>query len=182
MNARAVIEIYRTRKKSFGVLITLFLIEVILFVYVFAYQTPHIEMLQSQWFAKRKATTVDTALDTAAVFRQGESDLKSWRARILPKRDFARFVGNLFEIATHNSLAFKGVTYKVTQVKAEDLVSYTLNFNVSGKYAAIKSFLADLGRMHEIVTVDSINLANAKAAEDAVDLSVQLTVYLRMVE
>ena len=64
----------------------------------------------------------------------------------------------------------------------EDLVTYTLDFNVTGKYAAVKSFLADLGRMHEILTVDNISLANSKASEDAVALKVQLTVYLRMVE
>src|SRR6266516_4663119 len=95
------------------------------------------------------------------------------------------FVANLFETAANNSLAIKGVTYKAGQVKNEDLMTYTLDFNVTGKYAAVKSFLADLGRMHEILTVDNIALAHSKTSEDAPDavsLRVQLTLYLRMVE
>lgn len=182
MITKVIIECIRAQKKSFILIVALFIIDLSFYVYASVYQTPRLENLQNQWFAKRKSTTVDAAQDTAAVYRQGEGDLKLWRARIIPKKGFARFVANLFETAANNSLAFKGVTYKTGQVKNEDLVTYTLDFNVTGKYAAVKSFLADLGRMHEILTVDNIALANSKASEDAVALRVQLTVYLRMVE
>jgi len=191
MNVKAtIIENIRARKKSFIAILALFLVDIALVVYAALYQTPRLESLQSQWLGlqsqwleKRKSTIVDAAQDTAAVYRQGVADLTLWRARISPKRGFARFVGSLFETAANNSLSFKGVTYKVTQIKKEELVTYTLDFNVMGKYAAVKSFLADIGRMPEILTVDTIALANSKTTgEDAVALRVQLTVYLRMVE
>jgi len=184
MNVKAtIIENIRARKKSFIAILALFLVDIALVVYAALYQTPRLESLQSQWLEKRKSTIVDAAQDTAAVYRQGVADLTLWRARISPKRGFARFVGSLFETAANNSLSFKGVTYKVTQIKKEELVTYTLDFNVMGKYAAVKSFLADIGRMPEILTVDTIALANSKTTgEDAVALRVQLTVYLRMVE
>ena len=182
MIAKVIIESIRAQKKRFILIVALFLIDLSFYVYASVYQEPRLENLQNQWIAKRRSARVDAAQDPAAVYRQGEADLKLWRARIIPKKGFARFVANLFETAANNSLAFKGVTYRTGQVKNEDLVTYTLDFNVTGKYAAVKSFLADLGRMHEILTVDNISLANSKASEDAVALKVQLTVYLRMVE
>ena len=185
MIAKVIIESIRAKKKSFILIAALFLVDLSFYLYASVYQAPRLENLQNQWFAKRKSTTVDAAQDPAAIYRQGEGDLKLWRARIIPKKGFARFVANLFETAANNSLAFKGVTYKAGQVKNEDLMTYTLDFNVTGKYAAVKSFLADLGRMHEILTVDNIALAHSKTSEDAPDavsLRVQLTLYLRMVE
>ncbi len=182
MIKKVIIESIRAQKKSFILIVALILVDLSFYVYASVYQTPRLETLQNQWLAKRKSATVDAAQDPSAVYRQGEDDLKLWRARIIPKKGFARFVANLFEAAANNSLAFKGVTYNTGRVKNEDLVTYTLDFNVTGKYAAVKSFLADLGRMHEILTVDNIALANSKSSEDAVALKVQLTLYLRMVE
>ena len=108
------------------------------------------------------------------------SDLTAWRARIIPKREFAGFVGRLFETAARDSLAFKGLSYKVSQIKEENLAAYSLDFNVTGKYEAVKSFVVDIGRMREIVTIDNISLNNMNQSEDSVTLKVQMTVYLRV--
>src|SRR6266567_8330584 len=113
MIAKIIIESIRAQKKSFILIAALFLVDLSFYVYASVYQTPRLENLQNQWFAKRKSTAVDAAQDPAAIYRQGEGDLKLWRARIIPKKGLARFVANLFETAANNSLAFKGVTYKV---------------------------------------------------------------------
>lgn len=161
------------------VILALFLLNVCIYAYAVVYQKPRLASLQGRWFDKRKLVSGSGGYDPAAAYQQGESDLKVWRERIIPKKDFARFVGSLFETAANNSLAFKGITYKVAQLKDEQLIAYSLDFNVSGKYAGIKSFMADIGKMREIVTMDNISLANSNDKGEAVALKVQLTVYLR---
>lgn len=180
MNVKLIKEIIKAQPKAFILVLVLLLANAGLLVHAYVYQAPRLADLQDKWFAKRKSATGGALVDTAAVFRQGEDDLKEWRSRIIPKRGFARFVGQLFETAANNSLAFKGVSYKATPLTDENLVTYALDFNVTGKYAAIKSFMADMGRIREIMTIDNISLNADKVTEDDVALKVQLTVYLRM--
>ncbi len=182
MNVKLLKEILKAQPKTFIAIALLILLNVSLYLFASGYLAPRLESLQSKRLEMRAALTRGAATDTTAVYRQGENDLKLWRARILKKKEFARFLGTLFEAATNNSLAFKGVTYKVSQLADQDLTAYSLDLNVSGKYAAVKSFISDLGRMHEMVTIDNIAINNPKVTEDVVELKVQLTVYLRMEE
>lgn len=178
MNIKLIKEILKAQPKTFIVIGALISVNIGIYLYASFYQIPRLEELQSSYFSKRRPAG-ERALDTASVYRQGEEDLKAWRARIIPKKGFAAYLGSLFETAANNSLAPKGMSYKITQLKDESLIAYTMDFNVTGKYGAVKRFIADLGRMREIMTIDNISLSNSKATEDAVALKVQLTVYLR---
>ena len=112
---------------------------------------------------------------------KGRQDLKAWRAKILPKKNFPQFIGNLFDIAGNNSLGINGISYKSTELN-EGLAAYTIEFNLSGKYAAVKSFVSDIQQLHEMITIDSVSLSSSKNTEDSVSLKVRMTVYLRMGE
>lgn len=179
MNMKVVKEVIKAQPKTFVLIIALVLSNVALYMYASAYHMPRLENLQHSWFEKRKSAAGGPALDSASVYRQGKDDLQTWRAGIIPKKAFARFVGSLFETAAGNSLAFTGVTYKTLQLPDENLVAYTMDFNVSGKYSGVKRFLVDIGRLREMMTIDNISLTSSKATEDTVALKVQLTVYLR---
>ena len=180
MNIKAVKEIIKARPKTFILICALFLLNICFYLYAAVYQKPRLESLQAQWLEKRKSAADAAVAGILSGYQQGEGDLKAWRARIIPKKEFAKFVGSLFETAASNSLAFKGVSYKVSQIKDENLAAYSLDFNVTGKYAAIKSFISDIGRMREIITIDNISLNNGSETEDTVALKLQMTVYLRM--
>ena len=182
MNVQVVKEIVRTRPKAFMAILVLCLFNICFYAFESTYQKPRLERLKAKWFETRKRSVGGTAQGFADSYQQGERDLKVWRERIIPKRGFPGFVGTLFETAANNSLQFKGVTYKVSQIPAEDLVLYSLDFTVTGKYPSIKSFIADLGRLREMVTVDHIALSNSNETGDAVGLKVLLSVYLRMEE
>lgn len=182
MNIPLVTEIIKTRPKTFILIIVLVLMNISLYLFAAVYQKPRLESLQGTWFEKRKTADKGAAIDSAAVYRQGVSDLTAWKAKIIPKKGFAGLVGRLFETAAGNSLAFKGVSYKVSQIKDENLATYSLDFIVTGRYAAVKSFISDIGRMREIMTIDNISLNKMNDSGDSVTLKVQLTVYLRVGE
>jgi Tfp pilus assembly protein PilO len=179
MNINTIRQIFIARRNCFIAIIILILINAGLYLYYSAYQESHLASLHNKGSDKRLETAGKTAVNMAAVYRQGTGDLAAWRARIYPKKEFTRFIGDLFETAANNSLKVGAITYKPDMVKGEGLLAYSVGFSVSGKYAAIKSFIADLERLREIAVIDNISL-NGKSTEETVDMKLQLTAYFRV--
>ena len=178
MNLRYLKEIIKTSPRIFAVIGILLVLNTSFYLYAALYQQKRIEALQDTWFSKRNAAAGGAGQDTATIYQQGETDLKAWQSRILPKKKFTAFLGSISDLAANNSLAFNGITYKFTPYKPENLIAYTLDFSVVGKYAAAKSFIADINRMDEIVTIDAVGVSS-NASNDAVNLTLQMTVYLK---
>ena len=179
MNFTMLRQIIMARRNSFIAISVLILINIGLYIYSSAYLEPRVALLQNKWSEKRLLAAGGAVVDSAAVYRQGIADLAAWRARIYPKKEFARFIGEIFETATNNTLKVGPITYKLQPVKGEDLLAYSIAFNVSGKYAAVKSFIADIERLREIAVIDGISL-NAKTTDESIDLKLQLTAYFRV--
>jgi len=172
-------QIINSRRNSFIAISVLILINFGLYFYSFAYLGPRLASLEKKWSEKRVLAAEGAVLDEAAIFRQGTTDLAALRTRIYPKKDFTRFIGEIFETATNNTLKIGSITYKPQPVKGEDLLAYSIGFNVSGKYAAIKSFIADIERLREIAVIDNISLSG-KTTEESIEMKLQLTAYFRM--
>lgn len=180
MNETLVKEVIKTRSRSLIVIAVLLLANAGLYVYLSFYQRPQLAAEQSRMFAARKAKNTGISKDATAVYQTGIADLETWNKRITAKKEFARVIGNLMDNARHNSLAVKGVTYKPSPVKGERLLIYSISFDVAGKYAGVKSFIADVSRMHDIIVIDNISLNNSKMTEEYVDLRLELSAYFRM--
>jgi type IV pilus assembly protein PilO len=170
--------IISARPLTFVFILIILIINILGGVYIYYYQSPQIADLQSQWFAQRQGVK---NLDSAALYNQGIKDLQAWEKIISPKRDFTRLIGELFELAAKNSLKVKQVTYKPKQLNSEKLVEFSIEFNVTGKYAEIKNFIADLANSKEILVIDGIALSSGDSTKESVSLKVQLTAYFRMV-
>jgi type IV pilus assembly protein PilO len=155
------------------------LINICLYLSSSVYLGPQVASLQNNWSEKRLLAAGGAGMDEAAFYRQGTADLVVWRTRIYPKKEFARFIGELFETATNSTLKVGSIAYKPQPIKSEGLLAYSIDFNVSGKYAAIKSFIADIEHFREICVIDDISL-NGKATEESVDMRLQLTAYFRV--
>ncbi len=179
MNYGIIRQIFVARRNWFIAIFIMILMNGGLYLYYSAYLEPRLALLQREWSDKRLAAAGGTPLDTAVVYRQGKADLASWRERIYPKKDFARFIGDLFESATNNSLKVGAINYKPAQLKDEGLLAFTVDFNVSGKYAAIKSFISDLERLREMVVINNISLSG-KNTEEEVGMKLQLTAYFKV--
>lgn len=179
MNGKLLRDIVRLRPKSLAVILLLAILNIGLYFYISYYQQPRLQYLHQQWSEKRRGAGSGNMHDAAAIFRQGTGDLTIWRNKIAAKKDFARLIGSLFDMAAGNSLKVGAVSYKPVTIKEDNLLAFTISFGVSGKYAAVKSFIADLMHSKDIMTLDNITLANTKSTEEAVDLKVQLTAYFK---
>lgn len=179
MRVKNLQEIILLKKKPLLALAVLLLIVTGLYVYISAIQESTLETLRQSWMAKRKQQMEGGSASIGAVYSQGVRDLALFYGRVPAKREFARQLGDIFEIASNNGLELKTVGYKPGTVKSGELLSYQLNLNLVGRYAPVKSFIADIQRLSEIVTIDSMQLAGAGPDQESIDLKVQLSAYFR---
>lgn len=178
MNYLILRDMIAARRRSFGFLAFLALLALVGQLYLSLWQRPELEKAQLEWFAKRDALAKGETLADATRYQNGVRDLEEFRKRLVPKEQFASFLSRLYETAKNNSLTLGAINYKPAKVKGEPVFSYGIAFTVSGRYASVKSFLADLARYREMVTIDSVSLANQSQFEESVTLTVQTTLYL----
>ena len=179
MNLSLIRQIFFARRGFFIAILVMVPIIFSLYLFDTAYLEPHLASIQHEWSEKRVHAAMQGTMNAAAVYRQGNSDLAVWRERIYPKKDFARFIGDLFETASNNSIRVGTINYKPEVIKGEGLIAYSIGLNVSGRYAAIKSFIGDIERLREIAVINNISL-NGKTTEESIEMKLQLTAYFRM--
>ena len=150
-------------------------------VYFFrsSYQAPAIEKSQQQWNDLRRRVAAAGRLDVNALYAKGKSDLERIRNRYPLKREFPRVLGDILSAASASTVSTGNITYKPQAVKDENLLAYGVSMSVSGGYASIKSFLADLQNQSEMVVIDKVTLTNNDYFEEKVSMELRLTVYLR---
>ncbi|RII27039.1 MAG: hypothetical protein CXR31_07185 [Geobacter sp.] len=177
MNGKLLWDIVKSRPKSLAVVLLLVILNCGLFFYSAYSQQPRLQNLRQQWTEKRRAG--GGVRDVAGIYRQGTGDIATWRGRITPKKDFARLIGTLFDMASSSSLKVGAVSYRPVPVKQDNLLAFSISFSASGKYAAVKSFIADLMRTKEILILDNIKLSSTKTTEEAIDMKIELTAYFK---
>lgn len=180
MNYEIVRDMISARRNAFAFLAFLAVLNLALLFYLSIWQNPKLAKAQSDWFAQREAAASGQSVGTVARYQKGLRDLALFQERIIPKKNFAGFLSQLFESARSNSLSIKGITYKPTVLTPEKMISYGISFTVSGKYASVKSFIADLSGYREMATLESLSLNSTSPTEESVDLKVQMTAYLKM--
>lgn len=174
-----VFEIVRQKWRLLSVIATLLLLNVVLGVVVSVYQTPSLADLQIKWSDMRRHTARAGAADAATLHQQGSADLKKLMERIPEKREFARVLSDLIESAASSAVEVGSISYRPQQIKEEALLSYQLSLSVSGRYAAVKSFLSDLQNNQEMIVVDSVAFSNSDLYVENVGMDLRITVYLR---
>lgn len=175
------LQIFREKKIPILLLVLAAAVNMGLYLYTSSVLRPSVEELQKSWSDKRRLMAAGGGRDMSALYRQGQADLAVFAGMIPKKRDFARTMTEIFEIASNNNLSVTNVGYKpvVTKTKGDSSLAYNLTMDLTGSYSGVKSFLADMQRYQQMAVVDSITLNSAKAGAETVNLKMQLTLYLQ---
>jgi type IV pilus assembly protein PilO len=179
MKLKLLLDILRAHRILLVTFAVLCVLDLGLYIYRARVLQPRLTSLYGTWFEKRRTAAARPPVSDATIYRQGTADLASFYAAIAPKREFARLVGEIYETAGNNGLSVGSITYKAAVVKGEQLVSFTMSIQVSGKYAGIKSFIGDMSRLRDMLVIDGISLSGGKATEELVNLQMQVTAYLK---
>lgn len=173
------LEIVRQKWRLLGIILFLLLLNTTLSAVISSYQIPSLTELQARWNSLRRQSALGGQLDATALFRQGSEDLKKLEVKIPEKRQFARVLSDLFETASSSAVEIGTLSYKPVQIKEEPLLSYQLSLSVSGGYAAVKSFLADLQNNPELMVVDTVTFSNSDLFIENVIMDLRITIYLK---
>jgi type IV pilus assembly protein PilO len=173
------LEIYRLKKRCLIAMLLLLLTNIAMYAFIHGHQNAALNEARIKCDELRSRLTTAERGDVSAVYRRGLSDLDKLKAIIPPKRGFPLVLGGILDDAASGNLAVKTISYKPQIVKNEDLLEYDINMSVSGSYAAVKSFLADLQKKRELIVIDTIALSNADLFEENVSMNIRMTVYLR---
>jgi type IV pilus assembly protein PilO len=178
------------RKKTLYAVVTLFVAALSSQLFINLYQNPRVEKLQTEWIKLREQEGRGALLqDRETLYKNGISDLARFRERVYPKSQFARYIGDLYDLGAKNSLEIDSITYKPllnkddkSLLKKDDkMLSYALSLTVSGRYPQLKKFIYDLGSNGNIQVINSISMVAANTpASAAVQLQLQMTSYFNL--
>jgi len=171
-------EIVRLKKRVLIAAALLALANLLLYAGCSLYLLPEVDALQQSWNEARQRLAVEGRTDVNALYRQGRADLAAIQERIPAKRQFPDLLGVILELADSNSLSSGNISYKPEKIKGQRLLGYSVAMNVSGSYAGIRSFIADIAEMRELVVIDRLAVTRA-AQGDEVGLGLQLTVFVQ---
>jgi hypothetical protein len=165
------------RKKSIFALAILFLAALSLQLFIVLYQKPRVDKLQAEWMKLREQEGRGAVLlDRDTLYRNGQLDLAKFHEKIYPKAYFARFIGELYDMASKNNLELAAISYKPSYDKEGNLITYALALSVSGKYPQIKRFIYDLGSGNSnMLVIDSIALSSGAVASEMVNLQLSIS-------
>lgn len=182
MNMSILKQILQLRKRTLLLLAILFAIALTLQLFISLQQRSQVEELNTEWLKLREQEVRGGALQNRDnLYRNGLADIETFRGKIYPKRQFARFIGELYEMTAKNGLELTSITYKPTLDKEEKLLNYALTLSVSGTYSQLKRFLYDLGAGNSnLLVVDSIAIAASGAAAESVTLQLSITSWFTM--
>lgn len=182
MNLSILKEIVLLKKRTLIALTVLFAVSLALQLFVSLYQAPRADKLQVEWMKLREFEGRGAALqDRETVYRNGVAALAKFREKIYPKNQFARFIGELYELASKSSLELASITYKPTLDKEKNLLTYAMTLTVSGKYPQLKRFIYDLGAGNgNVLVIDSIAMSASGASSETVQLQLLVTTFFKM--
>lgn len=176
---RYLLEIISQKWRLLLVIFILIVLNVIFGIVVSVYQLPALTDLQTKWSNLRRQAAGAGKVDATTLHTQGSADLEKIKGLIPEKREFARVLSELYEFAASSAVEVGTVSYKPVPIKEESLLSYQLSFSVTGSYAAVKSYLADLQKYPQFIIVESVSFSNSDLFVESVLMDLRLTVYLR---
>lgn len=178
MNLDLLRETLRGSRNLLTLLLLLALLDAALYSYRAFSQTPELERARSAYSSSREAGG-GSATQRTVHYEKSRRDLARFEEKLIAKKEFARFLEELFGMAEKRALSLKGISYKARAEKGEPLVTYAMTLSVAGRYPALKGFIGELSRYPQMVTVDAVTLKNSSPTEEAVELQLQISAFLK---
>lgn len=172
-------ELYQKHRVQLTVLGVLVALTATAFLYRIYFVQGSLIETRREWSAFRQNAKLHPSATKMALYDAGVRDLALVKERFPRIGEFARVISDLFAQADSNSLSLGGVTYKPGKVE-EGILSYSINLDATGSYGGIKSFITDLIRSRELISIESLSISKSgKIFEDEVTLRAGLLIPFR---
>ncbi|WP_020676038.1 type 4a pilus biogenesis protein PilO [Geopsychrobacter electrodiphilus] len=101
--------------------------------------------------------------------------------QIIPQRSgLGNFIGRIYSYAGDAGIDIAQISYVAKPVETTKLLSYTLNFGVSGSYPQLKKFIYLLENSPSVLILDKISLnSHHQEKNDVVGLQIELKTFFQ---
>lgn len=177
---QVILEIARQRRRILAAILVLLLFNSVVLVFLKGYLASAVSDAQAKWSDLRRRAAVAGQNDASTIYRRGKADLEQLKVHIPHKSQFPRLLGGIFDTAASDGVRVGAVSYKPAVVKENTaLLSYGITLSVSGSYAGVKNFLADMQKSEELIVLDGMAMSNNDPYEENVIMDLRLTLYLQ---
>lgn len=179
MKVQNLIKVIRFNRLFFWVVGFLFVINLFSFVLIKNAERKTIAELYSAYETKRKKRVPERSDTAKARAQQAKEDIRDF-TNALPRRlTFPEIIKEIFDALNRHGLPATNMSYKPEAVDFQKLLKYSTSFTVSGRYASLKAFLADIQNSRTLFCIESISFTNQSKAEELVSLNLKVAIYLR---
>jgi type IV pilus assembly protein PilO len=179
MNLTVIKVILQAHKKSLFCLAGGVILSLVVQIFISAYQQPRVDKARAEWLQERTAERNGmVALSRETIYRNGQTDLATFRKRIYPKKDFARFIGELYDAAVRANLEVGSIAYTPEIIKDSRLINYSLGLSLEGNYQQLKKYINDLEMSANLLHIDSLTFNAQEGGK--VQLQLKVTAYFSM--
>jgi Tfp pilus assembly protein PilO len=166
--------------KFFWIVFTLIIIANLLFHFTIGkYQRKRIDELQDQYRIKRIIKVPQKNTDQIKLM-QAKQDIEYFVSRLSLRTEFPTVIAELFQLLHNHGLSVNKMSYNPELIDFHHLLKFTTNFSVIGKYAPIKSFLADLQESKTLFCIDNLSIVNRSTQEEeSIEIMLQISTFFR---
>lgn len=143
---------------------------------VAALERDYIDLQQRSKQARQLKAAADNPM---SVYQRGKADLDRFMAMIPAQQQFTALVAELFKMSEAAGLEISSVNYQPKELKDQQLLQYGLSFSVTGQYAQLKKFIAQIETSNRIVAIESIALRGKPEDDRGVSLQLQLVTFFK---
>jgi type IV pilus assembly protein PilO len=174
-------QIVQSRKKSLISLTVLFVLSLSIQFAIKFYCEPKLNELSIALQKQREHQGRGVALQSRDVlYKNGLKDLQQFNEQVYPKSNFARFIGELYNLAESNGIELTTISYKPTKNKDAQFLEFELAISANGTYLKLKKFIGELNTSSNLLAIDMISFSSKGASSDLVQLQMNITSYFRV--
>jgi type IV pilus assembly protein PilO len=116
----------------------------------------------------------------ARQFAANERDLETFSGLLLPREDFDRFLGELFEFSSRSGLFLDRIRYEPNSHASHQVLEYQLRFTVNGNYEQIRQFVHLLENSPRLIAIRTLSLTGEPSSEGRISVGMEIDTYFRM--
>jgi type IV pilus assembly protein PilO len=115
----------------------------------------------------------------AGRFRDNERELAAFAGRLLPRAEFERFLGELFDFSSRAGLVLDRIQYDPDLHPEPRILEYRLRFSLEGSYDQIRKFISLLENSPRLIAIRTLQFSGEGIEAGRIRVSMEIDTYFR---
>lgn len=142
-------------------------------------QRDRVGRLEAVYSQKRNPAGLGLEGERIAGYMVAGEEVKEFEASLPPKEEFVERLKEMHDLLERHGLTMDRITFKPEAVGSLNLWKYTSAFDVTGRYAQLKGFIADLQNSPHLFCLEKLSFINRSSTRETVDMKLEVATYFK---